>query len=177
MTSRTPVRQNLAREVRNEHHHGTVARILARILVAIAHPKREDPRQPRMSPEQSDRRSRHAHWCQWKGAWSMNVLPAYHPQPGVGRCGFCEHYQPNEFHFGAGICALDGDGRSFDLDRCDQFNGNPCDCHACAKVRGRGSRIMILCPTCGNKRCPKASNHELACSGSNLPGQKGSVYE
>ena len=35
---------------------------------------------------------------------------------------------------------------------------------------------MILCPTCGNKRCPHASNHNLKCSGSNEPGQPGSVY-
>lgn len=38
------------------------------------------------------------------------------------------------------------------------------------------SAIMILCPTCGNKRCPKASDHRNECSGSNAPGQKGSVY-
>ncbi|AYN94406.1 hypothetical protein EAW52_10770 [Pseudomonas sp. LTJR-52] len=36
---------------------------------------------------------------------------------------------------------------------------------------------MILCPSCGNKRCPKASDHELECAGSNEAGQKGSVYQ
>lgn len=35
---------------------------------------------------------------------------------------------------------------------------------------------MIVCPACGNKRCPKASSHDNDCSGSNEPGQKGSVY-
>ena len=35
---------------------------------------------------------------------------------------------------------------------------------------------MIVCPTCGNKRCPKASDHDHACTGSNEPGQPGSVY-
>lgn len=30
---------------------------------------------------------------------------------------------------------------------------------------------MALCPTCGNKRCPKAANHNLACSGRNAPGR------
>ena len=35
---------------------------------------------------------------------------------------------------------------------------------------------MILCPTCGNKRCPRANNHRNACSGSNEPGQAGSAY-
>ena len=36
---------------------------------------------------------------------------------------------------------------------------------------------MLLCPECGNKRCPKASDCSLPCSGSNEPGQKGSIYE
>lgn len=35
---------------------------------------------------------------------------------------------------------------------------------------------MYLCPDCGNKRCPKATNHVLACTGSNTPGQAGSAY-
>lgn len=35
---------------------------------------------------------------------------------------------------------------------------------------------MIVCPNCGNKRCPKASDHNLACTDSNEPGQPGSVY-
>jgi hypothetical protein len=35
---------------------------------------------------------------------------------------------------------------------------------------------MILCPDCGNKRCPKATNHRLACTNSNDSGQQGSRY-
>lgn len=35
---------------------------------------------------------------------------------------------------------------------------------------------MVLCPVCGNKRCPKASDHDLPCTGSNEPGQPGSIY-
>lgn len=35
---------------------------------------------------------------------------------------------------------------------------------------------MILCPTCGNKRCPHATNHTEACTNSNEPGQPGSRY-
>lgn len=35
---------------------------------------------------------------------------------------------------------------------------------------------MIVCNVCGNKRCPKATNHLLACTESNEPGQPGSVY-
>lgn len=35
---------------------------------------------------------------------------------------------------------------------------------------------MILCSDCGNKRCPKASDHRLGCTSSNEPDQPGSVY-
>lgn len=59
-----------------------------------------------------------------------------------------------------------------------------CVCHRCISekrlvVNGLllNDVMMILCPTCGNKRCPKASDHDLACTGSNESGQKGSVYE
>jgi hypothetical protein len=38
------------------------------------------------------------------------------------------------------------------------------------------NRPFIVCRTCGNKRCPKATNHNLACSGSNEPGQQGSEW-
>lgn len=62
-----------------------------------------------------------------------------------------------------------------------------CVCHACIEEHNicaphmpgwkLSSIAMILCPTCGNKRCPHASDHRLACTGSNDSGQKGSVYE
>jgi hypothetical protein len=37
-------------------------------------------------------------------------------------------------------------------------------------------RTMMTCSTCGNKRCPKASDHRHECTNSNVPGQPGSVY-
>lgn len=57
------------------------------------------------------------------------------------------------------------------------------NCHACLEgvndpVTGfpvKASR-MILCPKCGNKRCPKATDHRLECTDSNEPGQPGSCY-
>ena len=63
-----------------------------------------------------------------------------------------------------------------------QEDSNCGNCHKC--LRGKSdpegfpviAMRMILCPTCGNKRCPKASDHTLACTGSNEPGQIGSVY-
>ena len=49
-------------------------------------------------------------------------------------------------------------------------------CHACLDDFTKMTR-MILCVTCGNKRCPRANDHNNECTGSNLPGQKGSAYE
>jgi hypothetical protein len=50
-------------------------------------------------------------------------------------------------------------------------------CHSCFKASG-GVMLdrMIFCPECGNKRCPKASDHSFSCAGSNEPGQIGSIY-
>ena len=36
---------------------------------------------------------------------------------------------------------------------------------------------FIVCPSCGNKRCPRATDHRLECTNSNEPGQAGSRYE
>jgi len=58
-----------------------------------------------------------------------------------------------------------------------------CNCRAC--LRERDERVaglpaemtrMILCSTCRNKRCPHATDHRFACTGSNDPGQEGSAY-
>lgn len=42
--------------------------------------------------------------------------------------------------------------------------------------QGRSSRF-IVCETCGNKRCPHATNHIYACTNSNESGQLGSDYQ
>jgi hypothetical protein len=53
-----------------------------------------------------------------------------------------------------------------------------CDCRMCIRERGdsfagipREMTEMILCATCGNKRCPHANDHRNACTNSNEPGQ------
>lgn len=51
-----------------------------------------------------------------------------------------------------------------------------CCCHRCLDERREMRAWMVVCPICGNKRCPKASNHDLLCTASNEPGQPGSVY-
>jgi hypothetical protein len=61
-----------------------------------------------------------------------------------------------------------------------------CICHACIEehdirsptmpMLSLNSFCMIVCTVCGNKRCPKASDHRNECTNSNEPGQSGSVY-
>lgn len=63
-----------------------------------------------------------------------------------------------------------------------------CGCIRCVDKRMAGSaRDVFLgpmvpgwryaCEQCGNKRCPHHTDHTLACTGSNEPGQPGSVYQ
>ncbi|WP_238840734.1 hypothetical protein [Prescottella equi] len=62
-----------------------------------------------------------------------------------------------------------------------------CGCHFCETEWRNTMRdldpdwwaigaFMILCESCGNKRCPRATYHGHACTGSNEPGQPLSVY-
>lgn len=49
-----------------------------------------------------------------------------------------------------------------------------CDCHKCFEMSDEIFTIrMILCPLCGNKRCPKAEDHNFQCTRSNELGQEG----
>jgi len=58
-----------------------------------------------------------------------------------------------------------------------------CFCYNCNKDRKTEqgwpwvATRMILCPKCGNKRCPHSTDHNLECTDSNEPGQPGSRYE
>lgn len=57
------------------------------------------------------------------------------------------------------------------------YRNGLCDCGTskcwCETCRPHSVEMrMILCPDCGNKRCPKARNHENPCTGSNAVGQK-----
>jgi hypothetical protein len=72
----------------------------------------------------------------------------------------------------------------------DETDGSEsCICHRCIKEKGLKAELnfgahtlplnctrMIVCGQCGNKRCPRASDHRLACTGSNASGQAGSVH-
>lgn len=50
-----------------------------------------------------------------------------------------------------------------------------CWCHTCRPVTVTDVRFVV-CPECGNKRCPRANDCRSVCTGSNEPGQEGSAY-
>jgi len=51
-----------------------------------------------------------------------------------------------------------------------------CWCTTCRPITMSDMRFVV-CPDCGNKRCPKANDHRNACTGSNEVGQNGSSWE
>jgi Zn finger protein HypA/HybF involved in hydrogenase expression len=58
----------------------------------------------------------------------------------------------------------------------ESIRAGKCGCLRCIKSRGEVATHMVVCPACGNKRCPRASDHNLDCTNSNDPGQPGSIY-
>lgn len=57
----------------------------------------------------------------------------------------------------------------------DALNATDCWCRTCRPITLTDMRFVV-CPDCGNKRCPHANDHRHACTGSNEPGQEGSAY-
>jgi hypothetical protein len=65
-----------------------------------------------------------------------------------------------------------------------------CGCMTCCDERGKHMPVDSMdrfpgpsmpgwtygCVTCGNKRCPHHTSHLLECTGSNEPGQAGSIF-
>lgn len=58
-----------------------------------------------------------------------------------------------------------------------------CGCYTCMEKKIDPTTFMpasinkfIVCPKCGNKRCPHATDHNFECTNSNEPGQTGSRY-
>ncbi|RYF05721.1 MAG: hypothetical protein EOO40_10095 [Deltaproteobacteria bacterium] len=50
-------------------------------------------------------------------------------------------------------------------------------CWACWEAAGTRSMFFLVCGECGNKRCPKAADHDWDCTRSNDVGQDGSAYQ
>lgn len=58
-----------------------------------------------------------------------------------------------------------------------RLNTKECQCFECLKPNfTKFISTFIVCDTCGNKRCPHATDHRLGCTNSNDPGQLGSRY-
>lgn len=49
------------------------------------------------------------------------------------------------------------------------------DCEQCRSDAKARRTYMILCPDCGNKRCPQAENHRFQCTKSNATDQVGTL--
>ena len=78
-------------------------------------------------------------------------------------------------------CDVCGNGQPVGEDVDATTIDNCGNCRKCYKGREIAPGMfaldrMLVCPECGNKRCPKASDHRLACTNSNEPNQLGSVY-
>jgi Zn finger protein HypA/HybF involved in hydrogenase expression len=64
-------------------------------------------------------------------------------------------------------------GNNFDAIFGKKKQATSCNnCYNCT----RDNDHMIVCAQCGNKRCPHGTDHNLACTNSNEPGQPGSRY-
>jgi hypothetical protein len=88
-----------------------------------------------------------------------------HHRGKLGVCGFLAYAAP------------EGDWQVplFQVTAAGKVRPAACACAQCEPFNPMRPR-MILCGTCGNKRCPHATDHRLACTGSNEPGQLGSSY-
>lgn len=69
------------------------------------------------------------------------------------------------------------------VEDCERAQWGTCGCAACVATALSAKPFpdnlfapFIVCPDCGNKRCPRATHHDNACTGSNDPGQPGSRY-
>ena len=63
-----------------------------------------------------------------------------------------------------------------EVQRLGQEIEQECWCTTCRPITMADMRFVV-CPDCGNKRCPKANDHRNACTNSNEVGQEGSSWE
>jgi len=59
-------------------------------------------------------------------------------------------------------------------------DGSKCHCRKCIEIGDVpmfGLAVFVVCPKCGNKRCPKASDHRMKCTGSNEINQVGELED
>lgn len=88
------------------------------------------------------------------------------------------HYLPERLDYDRALHFLSTEPRKVTPETVIGGNSpaNPdCWCRACRPVVLNDMRFVV-CPDCGNKRCPRANDHRNACTDSNEPGQEGSAY-
>lgn len=90
-----------------------------------------------------------------------------------------EHTDPNTSYYSGVWADVPGKLRAA-MFQAKSLTGNSpaipdCWCCTCRPVVLNDMRFVV-CPDCGNKRCPRANDHRNACTGSNEPGQEGSAY-
>lgn len=73
------------------------------------------------------------------------------------------------------ILAYDADAHSGYVNPGNSPVTQDCWCRTCRPMTMSDMRFVV-CPECGNKRCPHANDHKNDCTGSNEPGQEGSAY-
>ena len=59
-------------------------------------------------------------------------------------------------------------------------DGSKCHCRKCIEIGDVpmfGWAVFTVCQKCGNKRCPKASDHRMKCTGSNELNQVGELED
>lgn len=97
-----------------------------------------------------------------------SFLKAIHPRVQVDK-------NSKEYDILSHLCD-DKDYEVGTLEQAEEFAKKRCYCYNCATPMKRMT-TFIVCPECGNKRCPHATDHSLECTNSNEPGQKGSRFE
>lgn len=127
-----------------------------------------------------------------QGLWRWTVpSPKGHPrQPALSTLSGVAHTQPQAVTAGlarlqevyripeAGFYCLPGPVAfpgAAGCGRCDGIKRQAMVRESGDWTQGIGG--MIVCVECGNKRCPRAADHRLECTGSNEPNQPGSAYQ
>lgn len=110
------------------------------------------------------------------GKWKGYQVTA--PNGMVLHVKFRNQYNYEAYRTGVDLAAPGGD-RTVEINaQTGKARTITCSCATCMPIyiHNAATVRMILCPKCGNKRCPHATDHRLACTNSNEPGQPGSSY-
>ena len=115
--------------------------------------------------------------------FGLNPFGHFLTTTGWGECANCGRAVEAELSLPryCALCRPYFDREEEDADVGTVEMAGECHCHRCQLERLRGSsgevtQLTMPSCSCGNKRCPKATDHRFECTGSNEPGQPGSIY-